>query len=127
MPEPAGQWKSRPSDLHRRRAAHGAAGHVQTRQRGDRLPRTARECRLAQATRHDVVAFEADEIDPATLRGWSVLGAGHTYEVTDQERLAGLLEPTPIPWAPAGPTVTIAVRLQRLTGRRLCPSPDTLV
>lgn len=83
--------------------------------------------RLALATREAVVAFEADEIDPVSLRGWCVLGVGHTYEVTDPDRRAGLLQPLPTPWAPAGPTVTIAIRLQRITGRRLCPDTDALL
>jgi nitroimidazol reductase NimA-like FMN-containing flavoprotein (pyridoxamine 5'-phosphate oxidase superfamily) len=76
--------------------------------------------KLAAATLHRVVAFEADEIDVATRTGWSVLGVGEAYEVTDPRRLAELTRRMPSSWVPnAGHTV--AVPLQRLTGRRLEP------
>ena len=38
--------------------------------------RTANGSKLAAATRHAVVGFQVDEIDPRTRTGWSVLGVG---------------------------------------------------
>lgn len=76
---------------------------------------------LARMVHHVVVAFEADAISPATLVGWSVVGVGETYEVTDAVRLDDLAEAHLFPWAPIGPAVTVAIRLQRLTGARLIP------
>jgi nitroimidazol reductase NimA-like FMN-containing flavoprotein (pyridoxamine 5'-phosphate oxidase superfamily) len=75
--------------------------------------------KLATATRNAVVAFQADRIDPATRLGWTVLAVGQAYEVVVPERLAELAERMPLPWAPHPTAHTIAVPLQRLSGRRL--------
>jgi len=84
--------------------------------------RSGRGPKLNAASRGDLVAFEADEIDVATRTGWSVLGVGEAYEVTDPRRLTSLRARMPEPWAaPARDGHTIAVPLQRLTGRKLCP------
>jgi uncharacterized protein len=44
------------------------------------------------------VAFEVDDIDVVTRTGWSVLGVGEAYEVSDPARLAELAA-RPEPWA----------------------------
>jgi uncharacterized protein len=49
--------------------------------------RTADGSKLATTTRDAVVAFQVDQIDPASRSGWSVLGVGQAYEVTDPDRL----------------------------------------
>jgi hypothetical protein len=82
---------------------------------------------LATATRRAVVAFEADALDPDTHVGWTVLGVGSTYEVTDAVRLGGLVRSALLPWAPAGPALTIALHMQQLSGRWLRPSRDPAV
>ena len=82
---------------------------------------TANGDRLAAATLHRVVAFQVDEIDPAHRTGWSVLGVGEAYEVTDPRRLAGLAARLPAPWAANRGGHTVAIPLQRLTGRVLGP------
>jgi hypothetical protein len=81
--------------------------------------RTADGSRLAVATRNAVVAFQVDRIDNTTRSGWSVLGVGQAYGVTDPDRLATLPGRGLTPWAPGPLPHTIAVRLQRLTGRLL--------
>ena len=88
--------------------------------------RTAGGSKLAAATRHAVVAFQVDQIDPSTRTGWTVLGIGEAYEVTVPERLAELAERMPAPWAPNRTSHTIAIPLQRRTGRRLAavPAPE---
>ncbi|WP_214369164.1 pyridoxamine 5'-phosphate oxidase family protein [Pseudonocardia sp. H11422] len=82
--------------------------------------RTAGGSKLAAATRRAVVAFQVDDIDVDTHIGWSVLGIGEAYEVTDTDRLAELVERLPAPWASGRTAHTIAIPLPRLTGRRLC-------
>jgi nitroimidazol reductase NimA-like FMN-containing flavoprotein (pyridoxamine 5'-phosphate oxidase superfamily) len=85
--------------------------------------RTGGGSKLAAAARGAVVAFQVDEIDPSTRTGWTVLGVGAAYEVLVPRRLAELAERMPDPWAPNRTTHTIAVPLQRLTGRRLVLAP----
>lgn len=84
--------------------------------RGEIVHRAADGSEFAAATRRAVVAFEADDIDRDALTGWSVLGVGETYEVTDPVRPAGLAALPRAARGGAGPTVTIAIRLQRVTG-----------
>ena len=71
------------------------------------------------AARKDVVAFEADNIDPHTFTGWSVLGIGETYEIRDPARLAGLVDlPAALLGTVSQAAAVIAIRLRHLTGRR---------
>jgi uncharacterized protein len=88
--------------------------------------RTGGGGKLAAATRNAVVAFQVDRLDPCTRTGWTVLGVGQAYEVVVPERLADLAERAPAPWAPRRTPHTIAIPLQRLSGRRLVvvPSPE---
>jgi nitroimidazol reductase NimA-like FMN-containing flavoprotein (pyridoxamine 5'-phosphate oxidase superfamily) len=81
--------------------------------------RTEGDGKLAAALRHAVVAFEVDEIDPRTHRGWSVLGIGQAYEITDPRQRDRLAPRIPEPWAPGRNRHVIAVPLSILTGRRL--------
>src|SRR5689334_23406956 len=62
--------------------------------------RTAGGGKLAAATTGRVVAFEADEVDLASRSGWSVLGVGEAYEITDPDRLVDLAARLPVPWTP---------------------------
>lgn len=65
---------------------------------------------LSTATRHAVVGFHVDDVDPVTHVGWSVLGVGRAYALSRTDRRA-----TPA----AGPAShMVAVPLQQLTGRR---------
>lgn len=84
---------------------------------------TTRGSTLAAAIRGAVVAFQVDDIDPRTRTGWTVLGVGEAYEVTVPERLGELAERLPEPWAEGRAAHTVAVPLQRLTGRRLVAVP----
>jgi uncharacterized protein len=80
---------------------------------------TAGGGKLAAATLHRVVAFQTDEIDPMNRTGWSVLAVGQAYEVTDPQRLAELAARMPPLWAATRDGHTVAIPLQRLTGRVL--------
>ena len=66
------------------------------------------------AARHHIVGFQADEIDPYTRTGWSVLGVGQAYQVLTPTRLAELATRQPAPWIPDRTEHTIAIPLQRL-------------
>ncbi len=57
---------------------------------GDIVIRTDPGGALAAATHHTVVAFEADEVDTATRRGWSVMAVGRSREVTEPQDIARL-------------------------------------
>jgi uncharacterized protein len=87
--------------------------------------RTGNGSKLAAASRNAVVAFQADRIDPSTRTGWTVLGVGQAYEVIVPQRLAELAERMPAPWAPDRTAHTIAIPLQRLSGRRLLAVPTS--
>ena len=76
--------------------------------------------KLSATTLHRVVAFQVDEIDLDAGTGWSVLGVGEAYEVTKPGRLADLAARMPAPWSANRDGHTVAIPLQRLTGRRLC-------
>jgi nitroimidazol reductase NimA-like FMN-containing flavoprotein (pyridoxamine 5'-phosphate oxidase superfamily) len=84
--------------------------------------RTASESKLATATRHKVVGFEADDFNPQSRTGWSVLGVGQADEIVDPVRLADLADRLPTIWVPDGADRTLTIPLQRLTGRRLADS-----
>jgi nitroimidazol reductase NimA-like FMN-containing flavoprotein (pyridoxamine 5'-phosphate oxidase superfamily) len=76
--------------------------------------------KLQAADRHDLVAFEVDDIDDVLSTGWSVVAHGTARRVSQQERL--LLEQrgqSPTPWA-AGPRHdVIRIDITRIAGRRL--------
>ncbi|GAA0405104.1 pyridoxamine 5'-phosphate oxidase family protein [Microbispora corallina] len=81
--------------------------------------RTAIGSKLAAAARNTVVAFEADEFDPATRTGWSVTAVGHARaasEPAEIERLAAL----PLtPWAPGSHDHFIVMTPEQISGRRI--------
>ena len=66
---------------------------------------------LSNATRHAVVGFQVDDIDPVTYAGWSVLGVGQAYAISDADHRS-----TPVT---AIATHTVALPLQQLTGQHV--------
>lgn len=97
-------------------AMPGAQPVVYTLDREEVLFRTADASRLAAAARHDVLAFEVDDVDSDTGVGWRVFALGHAREITDIHRLQQLdLISKPCDGLPGR---TIAIPLERLTGRR---------
>jgi uncharacterized protein len=92
----------------------------------DVILRTASGGKLVAAVQGGTVAFEADEIDPATCSGWSVVVVGHAEVVTDIDQLVGLSGPDRRPWAPGRTGHVIRIRAEEITGRRLVSaSPPT--
>jgi nitroimidazol reductase NimA-like FMN-containing flavoprotein (pyridoxamine 5'-phosphate oxidase superfamily) len=66
-----------------------------------------------------LVAFEADEIDPVTHMGWTVVVLGRAERVTDLESLVLVQEPED----PAEPgTECVRVRIDQVSGRRVALS-----
>ncbi|MBA2889971.1 pyridoxamine 5'-phosphate oxidase family protein [Nonomuraea soli] len=81
--------------------------------------RTAKGSKLAAATRHAVVAFEADEFDTHERTGWSVTAVGHARAVLEPEEISRLAALPLEPWAPGGRDHYIVVAVEQVTGRRI--------
>lgn len=79
--------------------------------------------RLGAAVAGKVVGFQADELDQHSRTGWSILAVGEAYEVVDTERLTDLADRLPEPWITETALRTLAISLQRLTGRRIHQYP----
>ena len=69
-----------------------------------------------------VVAYEADEIDPVTRQGWSVVVVGRALPVTDGP-LSARYRQALHPWAAGQRDEVIAISTDMVTGYRLVP-PD---
>lgn len=81
--------------------------------------RTAPSGKLLAAIQDAVVAFEADDYDPATRSGWSVTAVGHAREVTDPADIGMLRTTGPHPWAPGHHPYFVRITPGQLTGRYL--------
>jgi uncharacterized protein len=75
--------------------------------------------KLAAATDHTVVAFQADDLDPVLRSGWSVTVVGRSEEVTDGADIARLGEIGLESWAPGTRDHFIRIVPAIVTGRRL--------
>jgi nitroimidazol reductase NimA-like FMN-containing flavoprotein (pyridoxamine 5'-phosphate oxidase superfamily) len=83
------------------------------------LFRTGVGTKLSAATSHAVVAFEVDEIDPATETGWSVVVTGIADEVVDPDELAAATALPLVRWAPAADSRVVAISPDLVSGRRI--------
>lgn len=91
---------------------------VNFRLAGDRiLVRTTKGSKLEAATRHAVVAFEADCYDTMEHAGWSVVVTGMAQEVDDPIEVADL--PPVARWADDGDERIVAITTELVSGRRL--------
>jgi uncharacterized protein len=86
--------------------------------------RTNSGSKLAAATRRAVVAFEADDINPATRSGWSVTAVGQAEEITDHRQIARLETLGLESWAAGAQDHFIRIVPKLVTGRRLRPIAD---
>jgi nitroimidazol reductase NimA-like FMN-containing flavoprotein (pyridoxamine 5'-phosphate oxidase superfamily) len=66
--------------------------------RDDVVFRVAGGAKLAAATHNQVVAFEADELDPDLRTGWSVTVVGHAQQITDVDELVEVAGTFVQPW-----------------------------
>ena len=79
--------------------------------------------KLEAAAAEEVVAFEADEIDPIHQAGWSVLIQGWASVLTDPSDLARARALPLRPWAPGEGLQFVRIRLELVSGRRLLREP----
>ncbi|MCD5309577.1 pyridoxamine 5'-phosphate oxidase family protein [Kineosporia babensis] len=76
---------------------------------------------IERAARNTVVAFHVDKIDEDTHLGWSVTVVGRSFELREGDSLAGRQVKKPKAWMPGRHDRTLAVALERVTGRYLEP------
>ncbi|SDM82113.1 pyridoxamine 5'-phosphate oxidase family protein [Nonomuraea jiangxiensis] len=81
--------------------------------------RTSIGSKLAAATRHAVVAFEADEFDPESRTGWSVTAVGRSRAATDPAEIDRLAALPLAAWAPGDRGHYVVVEAEQVSGRRL--------
>lgn len=89
---------------------------------GDVVFLTAAGSKLEAATDEQVVAFQVDQIDPASRSGWSVLVQGRAGVVDAADDVARARALPLAPWAPVGPGQVVRIRSEIVTGRRVMPS-----
>lgn len=88
---------------------------------GDIVFRTATGSKLAAALAKAVVAFQADEIDPAFQTGWSVLVQGWATLLSRPDDLARAHALALQPWATGERWHFVRIHSEVVTGRRLIP------
>jgi uncharacterized protein len=79
---------------------------------------------LAAARRGSVVAFEADDIDPRTYLGWTVVVTGHLHEVTDPTALMMYAMNPVFPRINAQKRHFLSVTPRLVSGTRRLPALD---
>jgi uncharacterized protein len=72
-----------------------------------------------------IVAFEADELDPAACLGWSVTVTGRAALVTDPETIALYRAVLLVPWAPATRDTFVTITTEFAEGRQVRRSMNT--
>jgi nitroimidazol reductase NimA-like FMN-containing flavoprotein (pyridoxamine 5'-phosphate oxidase superfamily) len=86
--------------------------------------RTARGSKLTAAVEQDLIAFEADDYDPQTRAGWSVLVTGRAALVYDGEEIQRLRRLGLEPWAAAVEhPFWVRILPTSVTGRRIPAAP----
>ena len=65
------------------------------------------------------VAFEIDEISPATREGWSILVQGGAHPVDSETERASVMQSGVEPWAGGEKELFVRVIPTRITGRRI--------
>ena len=86
---------------------------------GSILIRTGAGSKLAAAVRQAVVAFEADDLDPETRTGWSVVVIGEASRIDDDHEVARLSEVPLRPWGPGRHDHLVRITIAEITGRRI--------
>ncbi|GAA5152247.1 MULTISPECIES: pyridoxamine 5'-phosphate oxidase family protein [Amycolatopsis] len=83
---------------------------------GDLVIRTSRTGSIAKLV-DEVVAFEVDDIDPATHTGWSVVVVGKIHPVTNIEELVTLADPRRRPWPGGERSCFLRLPIDIVSGR----------
>lgn len=85
--------------------------------RDDVVIRVAGGPKLQAATANQVVAFEADVLDPDLRHGWSVTVVGHAEPITGVDDLVDVAGTFIEPWVQGRRDHFIRIRTDRMTGR----------
>ena len=85
----------------------------------DVVIRVAGGPKLIAATDRQVVAFEADELDPDLRTGWSVTIVGHAEHITDVDEQVQVAGTFVQPWAEGRRDHFVRIRSEKVTGREL--------
>ena len=83
--------------------------------------RTSEGTKLHAASNGAVIAFEIDDYNQSTHRGWSVLVVGRAEHVTEPLELAALDKHQLAPWADGERREYVRVTPELLSGRRIVP------
>ena len=87
--------------------------------------RTAADTTVARKVNDVIVAFEADQLDPATSSGWSVTVTGRAALVTDPTAIARYQAVPLVPWAPGVRDQFVTITTELVEGLRVRKSPDS--
>jgi nitroimidazol reductase NimA-like FMN-containing flavoprotein (pyridoxamine 5'-phosphate oxidase superfamily) len=85
--------------------------------------RTAADTTVARKVNETIVAFEADQLDPATSSGWSVTVTGRAALVTDPAAIARYQAVPLVPWAPGVRDQFVTITTELVEGLRVRRSP----
>jgi nitroimidazol reductase NimA-like FMN-containing flavoprotein (pyridoxamine 5'-phosphate oxidase superfamily) len=86
--------------------------------RDDVVIRVAGGGKLTAATDHQVVAFEADELDADLHTGWSVTVVGHAEPITDVDELVEVAGTFVQPWVEGKRDHFVRITTEKVTGRQ---------
>jgi len=87
--------------------------------------RTAADTTVAHKVRDTVVAFEVDDVDPATSSGWSVIVTGRATLAADPGLIARYQRVPLVPWAPGDRDQFVVITTEVVEGRRVRRPPAT--
>ncbi len=85
--------------------------------RDDVVIRVAGGAKLEAATANQVVAFEADVLDPDLRNGWSVTVVGHAEPIAGIDDLVDVAGTFIEPWVHGRRDHYVRIRTDRMTGR----------
>jgi nitroimidazol reductase NimA-like FMN-containing flavoprotein (pyridoxamine 5'-phosphate oxidase superfamily) len=83
--------------------------------------RTNPGAKMDAALANNVVAFEADDVDPVYQTGWSVLVQGMAREVIEPDQVAEMRRAPLRAWAGSGRDRFVLIPTDHLSGRRIPP------
>jgi uncharacterized protein len=89
------------------------------------LLRTAADTTVARKVDDMIVAFEADELDPATCSGWSVTVTGRAAVVAHPATIARYQKVPLEPWAPGVRDQFVTITTELVEGLRVRKSPGS--
>jgi uncharacterized protein len=85
--------------------------------------RTAVGTTIARTVHDMIVAFEADDLDPATCSGWSVTVTGRAALVTNPGTIARYQAVPLVAWAPGAGDQFVTITTELVDGLRVRESP----